>query len=546
VSGSLVAKLTFAAIAGAAALAAEDRPAERTAPLFDNLGAHEFPITTKSPEAQRYFNQGIRLCYGFNHPEAIRAFEETARLDPDCAMAYWGVALAYGVNINAPMMEDAVPKAFEALQQARKRADRASPREQAYIDALGKRYTDQPVKDRAPLDRAYADAMREVCRRFPDDLDAATLFAEALMDTMPWNYWTKEGKPQPGTEELVATLEGVLRRNPDHAGANHYYIHAVEASTRPERGLAAAYRLGSLCPGAGHLVHMPSHIFLRLGYYHDAAVANERAIAADEGYISRCKAQGFYPANYYSHNAHFLWYVEATEGRGADALRAARKAAAIPSDKEAADMPHLQWIKSTPALALARFGRWDDVVAEPRPPGERRYEAAMAHYARGLAFARQRKTADADREAAELDRIAEAKETAALETPQFPGLSLIRLARAVLQAERDGLGGNTADRVKRLEEAVRLQDELAYMEPPYWYFPVRQLLGAALVEAGRTDQAVAAYREDLKQNPRNGWSLFGLLQCLRAHGKAAEAAEVQRQFQDVWKYADVTLTASCY
>jgi tetratricopeptide (TPR) repeat protein len=295
--------------------------------LFDNLGKHHHRITTTSKRAQKYFDQGLTLVYGFNHQEAIRSFQAAADLDPKCSMAYWGIALAYGPNINAPMPDDAIPKAYAALQKAIELASGVSKKEQAYIRALSKRYVAKPIKDRSKLDRAFADAMREVVKQFPDDLDAATLFAEALMDTTPWDYWTKEGKPKAQTKEIVAALERVLKHDPNHPGANHYYIHAVEASPNPERGLAAAHRLGDIAPGAGHLVHMPSHIYLRVGYYHEASLANERAIAADQSYIVQCRAQGFYPTLYASHNMHFLAYTTSLEGRSAASLRAARQTA---------------------------------------------------------------------------------------------------------------------------------------------------------------------------------------------------------------------------
>jgi tetratricopeptide (TPR) repeat protein len=531
----------------AVAAAAQDQAAARRAPLFDNLGKYHHKITTGSESAQKYFDQGLTLVYGFNHHEAIRSFKEAARLDPDCAMAWWGIALAYGLNINAPMMEEVVPRAYEALQEAQKLAPKVSEKEQAYIRALAKRYTAEPVKDRLPLEKAYADAMREVATRYPDDLDAATLFAEATMNTMPWNYWSKEGTPQPGTEDAIAALESVLRRNPVHPGANHYYIHAVEASPHPERGLAAAYRLGHLCPGAGHLVHMPSHIFLRLGFYHDAVTANERAVAADETYIASCKVQGFYPAMYYSHNVHFLWYALTLEGRSDESIREGKKAAAMLKDEKGSpEMPQIYWLRTTTVLALARFGRWQDVLREPLPAPDLLYERAISHYARGLAFARLRKLPDAEAELAELTKVLSHKDAPALESDYLPGLSLMRLAHLLLTAEVEGGRGSSDARIKRLEEAVKLQDELPYMEPPYWYYSVRQSLGAALLDAGQSAKAETVYRADLKHWPKNGWSLFGLLQSLRQQGKTEDAADIQRQFRDAWKYADVTLTASSF
>lgn len=536
--------LTLGVLTLAGVATADD--AKKSAPLFNNLGKLHHPVTTKSKEAQRYFDQGLTLLYGFNHHEAIRSFTAAATIDPECAMAYWGIAVSYGPNINAPMMEDAVPKAWEALQKAVKLAPKASLKDQAFIRALSKRYVEKPEKDRSKLDLAYAEAMKEVHQKHPEDLDAATLFAESLMDTMPWDYYEKDGKPKPATEQVVAALESVLRRNPEHPGANHYYIHAVEASAHPERGLAPAYRLLDLCPGAGHLVHMPAHIFLRVGYYRQAAIANEKAVVADESYISQCKAQGFYPAVYYSHNYHFLWYALTLEGRGQESIAAARKTFHVPTDKDVHDIPILHWLKAVPVLSLARFGRWDEVLKEEGPMECDLFELAMWRYARGLAFVRKKDAKQAQQEFDMLMKVVNDKKIEALELREFPGATLIRLASKLLSAEVTGLAGKSDESIKRFEEAVKMQDDIPYMEPPFWFYPIRQSLGAALLQAGKPERAEAVYREDLKQHPKNGWSLFGLLQALRAQGKTTEAEEVQRQFQEAWKGADVTLTGSVF
>jgi tetratricopeptide (TPR) repeat protein len=487
---------------------------------------------------------GMTLCFAFNHPEAIRSFEEAAKLDPGCAMAHWGIAFAYGANINMPMTDEAVPKAYGALKRAVELAPKATPKEQAYIRALETRYAEKPQKDRAPLDKAFADAMRQVTKSYPDDLDAAVLFAEALMDTMPWSYWTEDGKPKPETEEVLAALERVLQAAPRHAGANHYYIHAVEASPYPEKGLAAAHRLRNLVPGAGHLVHMPSHIYLRVGQYHEASACNERAAAVDEAYIAKHNVKTLYAGMYYPHNLQFLSYSTAMEGRAEDSVRAARKAAGVISDEDAMHMPEGQWVKAAPVLALARFGRWAEVLKEPKPSDELPFTTAMWHHARGLALARAGKLDDAAREAAALEKLADDKGVAALETPHFPGASIVRLARAVLAAELAGARGERDTMLRGLEAAVGAQDKLPYMEPPYWYFPLRQRLGAALVEAGRFADAEKVYREDLRRNPENGWSLYGLLRCLRAQGK--DSADADRRFREAWRHADTTLTASSF
>jgi tetratricopeptide (TPR) repeat protein len=521
-------------------------PSPGKAPLLENLGRMHHPITTTSNEAQQYFDQGLTLCFAFNHPEAIRSFEEAAKLDPNCAMAHWGIAFALGANINMPMSDDAVPRAYDALQKAQKLAAHATEKERAYIEALAKRYSEKPTKERAPYDRAFADAMRNVSRRFPDDLDAATLFAEALMDTMPWAYWTEDGKPKPETEEILIALESVLKRNPDHLGACHYYIHAVESSPNPEKGLPAAQRLRDLAPAAGHLVHMPSHIYLRLGQYHDASLCNERAVAVDEEYARKYQVKSMYTAMYLTHNIHFLSYSTSMEGRRADSLRAARKAADAITRKDIEAMPMTQWIESWPLVMLVRFGEWDQILREPKPDDDWLFVNAMWHYARGIAFVRRRNLADADKAASALNEIANGKDIEKLELPDFPGPAATRTAQAVLNAELAGLRGNVDARLAGLAEAVKLQDKLPYMEPPFWYFSIRQLHGAALVDARRFAEAEVVFREDLRRYPENGWALFGLLQSLRAQGKSDAALAVEARLREAWKHADIVLTAACF
>jgi tetratricopeptide (TPR) repeat protein len=527
-------------------VAGQDKEPKRPAPLFDNLGQHHFPITTKSEQAKKYFNQGVILVYGFNHQEAIRSFQAAAELDPDCAMAYWGIAFAHGPNINAPMPEEALPKALEAMEKAVKLAGKVSKREQAYIAAIARRYSDKPEKDRSKLDRAYADAMREVWKENPDDLDAATMFAEALMDTTPWNYWEKDGQPRAETKEVIQALEFVLAKNPNHVGANHYYIHTVEASPNPERGLACAHRLPQLCPGAGHLVHMPAHIYLKLGMYRKASEANVQAIDADESYISQCRVQGFYPLLYYSHNIHFLAYSLSMEGNQRDCLEASRKTAMHLHKHDIPDLGFVQWMRSTPAFSLLRFGRWQDILELKAPADKLLFQKAMWHFARGLAFCRLEKKKEAANEAEELERITKHKDIEELQTPDLPGVSVIEVARTLLQAELAGMNGKAKEHISLLQKAVQLEDELPYMEPPYWFLPVRQNLGSSLHKIGKHKEAEAVFRADLEKHPNNGWSLFGLLQALRAQGKSNEAAEVERRFTEAWQHADTVLTASWF
>jgi len=513
-------------------------------PLFNNLGTHHHAITTRSPSAQRYFDQGLRLIYAFNHDEAVRAFKEAARLDPNCAMAYWGIGLALGPNYNLPLDEERNKAAYAATQKAFKLAPKASAPERAYIAALTKRYSLAPDTDRKALDLAYADAMREVARAYPDDTDAATLFAEAMMDLRPWALWTLDGQPQPGTLEIVATLEEVLKKEPMHPGANHYYIHAIEASPQPERGLVAAERLHGLVPGAGHLVHMPSHIYMRTGRYADAADANVQAIKVDEAYIAAVKPDGAYPMMYYPHNIHFLWAAASMEGRSADALRAGREVTKNVSPEMVKEMGMVEYFVPTALFALARFGKWSDILAEPAPPPDQPYAAGIWHYARGLAFAATGQLDEAAKEQQAVAAAAAAMPPDRIIGDNTPAAALLHIADDTLAGEIAARHGQTDDAVKFLQQAVRTQDALPYSEPPPWYYPARQSLGAVLLAAGRPAEAEVVYREDLERNPENGWSLFGLAQALRARKADAEAAEIETRYHRAWERADVTLTAS--
>ncbi len=514
-------------------------PGGELAPRLQNLGKHAFPVTTKSAKAQSFVNQGVNLAYGFNHAEAGRAFREAARLDPDCAMAHWGQALVLGPNINAAMAPEDEPKAHAAAQKALAMKGKASARERAYIEAVAKRYSGKP-EDRAARDKAYADAMRDVVKRYPDDLDATALFAEALMDLSPWNYWTPDGQPYPATREAEAALQTVLARNPNHPAALHYWIHLEEAHY-PERAEAAADRLLPLVPGAGHMVHMASHIYQRVGRYTDARLANEKAALADEDYITQCRAQGLYPMAYYPHNVHFIWFAATMEGRSRDAIESARKVASKVSDESLQALPLLAGFRVVPYYALTRFGKWDEMLKEPKPPANQ-FLTGTWHYARGLAFAKQGQLEDADIELSALRKIAT---DPALKTPLFStntGDAILALAPEMLAGEIAARRRDYAAAVAHLDRAVRLEDGLVYTEPTEYHYPVRQLLAAVLLEAGRAREAETVYWEDLRRNPDNGWSLHGLSQALRAQGK--DTAAVEARFHKAWKNADVALSGS--
>ncbi|MFN2383861.1 MAG: hypothetical protein ABR559_06305 [Gemmatimonadota bacterium] len=523
--------LALAAAAGPAAATPAD-----TIRLYDNLGTHHHAISTKVPLAQQYFGQGLRLTYAFNHAEAIRAFEEAARLDPDCAVCWWGVALAYGPNINAPMDSAGGVAAWAALEKAQALADKASGAERDYIAALAKRYAAGAPPARAALDSAYASAMADLASRHPDDLDAATLAAEAAMDLRPWNYWTPAGEPQPGTAELVAQLEGVIGRNPDHPGACHFYIHAVEA-VAPENAVPCAERLAGLMPGAGHIVHMPAHIYIRVGRYGDAIDANIHAVHTDETFIADQAPSGIYPGFYYPHNLHFLGLVSMLSGRGQAAIDAARQAAARMPVEIARAVPDAAAFLAYPHLTLMTFGRWEDVLAEPWPPDDITLAAGQVHYARGVAFAATGRVAEAQ---AELTAVQQA---AAALTDGWPATAL-QIANHALQGEIAARQGRHEEAIGHLQAAAALEDGLPYTEPPYWHRPVRHTLGAVLLDAGRAAEAEAVYREDLARFPENGWALFGLAASLEAQGQSDEAAAVRARYAVAWNGADVTLTAS--
>jgi tetratricopeptide (TPR) repeat protein len=520
------------------------------APLFEGMGDYSRTITTSDAGAQRYFNQGMVLAFGFNHAEAIRSFRAAQKLDPSCAMCFWGEALATGPNINVTVKGKAImspadrKSAFAAAQKAVSLKASTTPVEQALIDAQAARYDGNETSDREPQDRAYAEAMRAVVAKFPADDDAAAIYAEAWMNTMPWDYWSEDGQPKPSTVEVIASLERILARSPRHPLALHLYIHAVEASSSPGRAEKAADTLATLVPGSGHLVHMPAHTYWRVGRYHDASEANVRAAAVDEAYIAQCNAQGFYPAMYYPHNIHFLWAASSMEGRSKVSIEAARKVAANVRIEQIKEFPAVEFFKTIPLLALVQFGRWDEVLAEPMADASLEYATAIQHYARGTAFARKGDLASARKARTALVALKSTPKVMVINDNDYPAKALLEIADTLLQGEIASAAGSNASAIQHFRRAVTLQDELPYTEPPFWYYPTRQSLGAALLAAKRAAEAEAVYRKDLEDYPHNGWSMFGLAQSLDAQGKKAEAAEVRKMLEHAWSQADVKLTGS--
>ncbi len=517
------------------AAAAESAPP----PLWDNLGTLHFAISTRVPRAQHYFDQGLRLAYAFNHAEAARAFRHAQTLDPDCAMCFWGEALVLGPNINAPMDAAANAAAVAALQRARALAPGASARERDLIGALARRYAADPEADRAALDAAYADAMGKVAARFPRDADIALLYAEALMNLSPWDYWEAAGaRPKGRTAEIVATLESVLRRQPDHPGAIHFYIHMVEASADPGRALPYADRLGGLMPGAGHLVHMPFHIYYRVGRYQDAVEANRRAVAADEAYLAAASPAGIYPLAYYPHNIHSLMTSAQMAGDGESAIAAAERLAQVVSPEAGRSIAWVQPILVAPYFAHAQFSDPARVLALPDPGGELPFVKAMWHYARGVAHAWRGEAAAAQAEADAMRRLAQGADFSALVEGGVPAPEVIELAQQVVLGRIAQAGGDWPRAIAAFEQAVALEDRLAYSEPPYWYYPVRQSLGAALLAAGRADEAETTFRQSLLRAPNNGWALHGLAATYQRLGKPRAAETARRQFTQAWLGAE--------
>ncbi len=508
----------------------------KTATLMAGLGDWRHPVSTTNAQAQAFFDQGLRLIYAFNHDEAERSFQRAAELDPKLAMAYWGIAEAVGPNYNDPASEDRFVQAHQAIEKAMSLAEGASESDQAYIAALAKRFPADPKSDLQAAAEEYRDAMREVSKKFPDDLDAATLFAEAGMNLHPWGLWHVDGSPEAGTEEIVATLESVIRREPNHLGAVHYYIHAVEASRSPERALAGANRLAQLAPAAGHIVHMPAHIYIRTGDYEAAVKTNQKAAQADQAYLAASKAQGIYPMMYYSHNLHFIAMCAAMNGNYLESRRGAQMLAANvgPHVKE---MPALGGFMTVPLAVEVRFHKWNEILKTPQPDESMQTATVFWHFARGVALAATGKVEEAE---AEHKVVAEAEEKTAPDAIfQMPinnkTKDILKIAEYVLGAKIAQARKENDDAISQLREAVTIQDGLKYNEPQDWFYPVRESLGAALLMNGDQAGAEQVFRDDLERTPRNPRSLFGLEQALKAQGRAYDATFVKKQFDASWK-----------
>lgn len=514
--------------------------------FYDGFGNYTRDITTDSESAQRWFNQGMQLTYGFNHDEAVRSFEQAALADPDAAMPWWGIAYCQGININDPAMtEQRSQRGYEAAQEAITRLDNESPVERAMIMALAERYEWPAPEDRMHLDEAYADAMEGVHERFPGDPDVSALFAESLMNLQAWDYWESDGSPKGRISEIVSTIEGVLDSYPDHPGANHFYIHAVEASNNPDRAVAAAERLTDIVPGSGHLVHMPSHIFIRVGRYPEAARSNRAAIDADQAYFAKAPAPGFYSL-YYAHNIHFLAFAGMMSGDYATAIAAAEQLEAEIPEENLRELAGLvEGIMPTNLHVLIRFGKWEQILEQPDYPEWRLMSRATWSYARSIACSALGRTEQARREMAEFERRVQ-------EVPdEWYVLNnrvhdVLPIARAMMQGELLFREGRKEEAFAILRNGIEYEDALVYDEPPAWMLPVRHALGALLMSDGRYAEAEKLYREDLRTNRENGWALTGLRNALLEQGRLDEARELNARLVAAFRECDVTVTSSCF
>ena len=511
--------------------------------MLPGMGAHHHPITTSNTAAQAFFDQGMALVFGFNHEEATRSFQRASELDPRAPMPYWGIAWAVGPNYNLDIDDPRATRAFDAISNATRLAGNGSQQERDYVAAMAIRYSPDPKADRAALARRYAQAMSDLTRRYPDDLDAATLYAESLMNLHPWKLWTLDGTPGEDTTTILSVLESVLKRSPNHIGANHYYIHAVEASASPERALASAARLKTLAPAAGHLAHMPAHIYARTGDHAAAADANLAGANADRVYLKDKPPDSYYAMAYYAHNLHFLVDSEMMQGRFVEAQKAAHelRERMLP---HADMMPMIESMAVSPLSVLVRFGKYDDILKSPAPPENRPVMVGWWHFARGVAHARMGRADMAAAERAQLSAaLAQVPEAATFGGGGFESArKILGIAGTVLDARVADARGQVDVALAAWTSATSSVDQLAYDEPPIWFYPIRESLGAALLKAGRAGDAERVFRDDLVRHPRNARSLLGLHEALRRQQKDGDAAWVSAQFEEAWKLADVKLT----
>lgn len=520
---------------------------EKQAPLFDKLGDINFPITTDSDFAQRYFNQGIIFTYGFNHQEAFRSFQESARHDPDAAMAYWGMALVLGPNINLAMDNSVVKTAYDAIQKSISLINNETEREKDWIIALSARYNKEPVGNRTHLDLAYSNAMRKLVAKYPDDVDINTMFAESVMDLHPWDFWLKDGTAQPWTPEILSTLEKVINKQSDHMGANHFYIHATEASKNPQRAIFSADKLRYLVPGAGHLVHMPAHTYIRTGKYHEGTLANQRAVKSDEEYLTQCHQQGIYPFAYYPHNYHFLWATATIEGDSKTAIDAALKTSGVPPDSllDVCGYQTLQHFAAIPLYAYVTFGKWELILRYPEPVKGRSYIKGIWHYARGMAYVAKGNLTEAEKQLRLLISLKDKEDVENLIIWDINSAgNLLKIGSEVLAGELEAKKNKYPSAISHLQKAVEIENKLRYDEPPTWFYPAKLNLGAVLLRAGRFAEAEKVYNEHLEEYPENGWALYGLHQSLLKQNKVEEAKSAEQRFKEAWKYADIQLISS--
>jgi tetratricopeptide (TPR) repeat protein len=519
--------------------ASASAPASVREPLFDNLGSLSYPVTTNSELAQKYFDQGFRWAYGFNHVAAQRALQEAQRLDPRCAMCFWGEALVLGPNLNAPMEQQAFVPVLEAIGKAKRLSQNATEHEQALIEALGERYSDDPDAERAALDKAYAAAMAKVHARFPNDQDIAVLYAAALMNTSPWDYWEADGKTlKDGLGKALEALEGVLAQNPDHVGAIHYYIHLTEASNTPERAEPYAERIAELMPGAGHIVHMGAHTFYRVGRFKDSIELNKKAVEADRLYFEKVQDEGPWRYGYHPHNIHFVVVSALMAGDTPTALEYARRLEGKISDEIARKVGWIQIIRQGPFFAYAQLADPGTTLALEDPGDEFPFVKASWHYARGVAFARLGKLDKATAEKANITAIAARSDVSYPPDIAFAVDDVLRIAQHVIEGRIAQSRGEWDQAVSEFRAAVEIQDDMAYLEPPFWYYPVRQSLGAAHLQAGKPEAAEKVFRESLDRLPGNPWVLYGLMEAQEAQGNMDVAAETRRRFERAWGGAE--------